>query len=84
MDLSKILTGTLPGNNLTRRLLWNLRWRDRFGVYPSGMRYNLYSCRICKKPVWIKASVKPDICDVTCSADCFNELVELRNEKHWS
>jgi len=84
MNISKILTGNSPQNNNVRYLLWSLRYKDHFGYYPKSHNHDLYECRICKRPVWIETHIKPDITDITCSKICFLELVELRNDNHWS
>ena len=84
MNLKKILTGDEPLTNTVRKIRWIMAWKEATGEYPKTGHYTVYECRICKKPVWIKSSLKVSPLDITCSADCFVELDELRYEKHWS
>ena len=84
MKNAQLLTSIRPLTNNSRRYIWALAYQKATGKQLQAGPFNVCGCRICKKLVWIKKSSKASILDITCSANCFMQLEELRIDKHWS
>jgi len=84
MNFRKLITGTIPLTNNSRRYIWALAWRRATGLEPIPPGHKVMGCRVCHKPIWVKKDLEISPLDITCSADCYMQLEKLRLDKHWS